>query len=227
VNILTVNSVEAVSLSNNHVLDYGEKGLDNTRKVLDEAKVSYIEKDCSKVLTLENGLTVGLYATMYTDADEKKLAAEITAMKKQGVDVIIYAPHWGTEGSYRPTDEQKSLAYAAIDAGANIVCGTHPHVLQPIEEYHGGVIFYSLANFSFGGHQQLRDMDTAVVQQTITMQADGKVTLGERNIVPCSMSSVEKYNNYQPTPYAKDSEEYNRVLEKLAGTFQGRDLPIS
>jgi poly-gamma-glutamate synthesis protein (capsule biosynthesis protein) len=227
VNILTMNSVEGVTLANNHTMDYGIVGMENTRKVLDEAQIPYVEKDCSRVITLDSGLTVGLYATMYANLDKADMVSEITAMREQGVDVIIYAAHWGTEGSYRAKDEQKELAYAAIDAGANIVFGTHPHVLQPIEEYNGGVILYSMANFSFGGHQQLRDMDTAVVQQVIVREPDGTVTLGERNIIPCSISSEEQFNNYQPTPYAEDSEEYNRVMEKLSGTFEGRDLILN
>lgn len=224
VNILTMNSVEGVTIANNHTLDYGMTGMNNTRRVLDEAQIPYAEKDCSRVVTLENGLTVGLYATSFASLDKAAMVSEISAMREQGVNVIIYAAHWGTEGSYRPSGEQKELAYAAIDAGANIVFGTHPHVLQPIEEYNGGVILYSMANFSFGGHQQLRDMDTAVVQQEVILQPDGTVVLGERNLVPCSISSREQFNNYQPTPYEVGSEEYNRVLEKLSGTFTGRDL---
>lgn len=227
VNILSMNSVEGVTLANNHTMDYGAEGINNTRKVLNEANVSYVEKDCSKVITLESGLTVGLYATMYASVDKADLVAEISAMKEQGVDVIIYAPHWGTEGSYRPNEEQKALAYAAIDAGANIVFGTHPHVLQPIEEYNGGVIYYSLANFSFGGNTELRDMDTVVLQQEVVLQPDGTVKLGERTVIPCSVSSVERINNYQPTPYAEGSEAYIRTMTKISGTFDGPDLPIA
>lgn len=226
VNILTMNSVEAVTLANNHTMDYGAEGINNTRKVLDEARVSYVEKDCSKVITLESGLTVGLYATTYSSYDKEDLIAEISAMKEQGVNVIIYAPHWGVEGSYRPNAEQKALAYAAIDAGANIVFGAHPHVLQPIEEYNGGVIYYSLANFCFGGNSAPRDLDTVVLQQEVILQPDGTVKLGERTVVPCSVSSVEGRNNYQPTPYGENSEEYIRTMEKVSGTFDGPNLPI-
>lgn len=226
VNILSMNSVEAVTLANNHIMDYGAAGINNTRKVLDEAQVSYVEKDCSKVITLESGLTVGLYATTYASYDKEDLIAEISAMKEQGVNVIIYAPHWGVEGSYRPHVEQKEYAYAAIDAGANIVFGTHPHVLQPIEEYNGGVIYYSLANFCFGGNSAPRDMDTVVLQQEIILQSDGTVKLGERTVVPCSVSSIEGRNNYQPTPYEENSPKYIRTMQKISGTFDGPNLPI-
>lgn len=227
VNILTQNSVEAVSLANNHVLDYGEKGYAETRRLLDEAGVAYVETNSSTILTLENGVKVGIYGTVYNSVKLVTVVEGIRALKAQGVDILIYAPHWGTEHSFRPTSEQKELGYAAIDAGANLVYGCHPHVLQPIEVYNDGVILYSLGNFSFGGNLYPGDYDTAVIQQEIILDADGTVTMGQRNIVPCSLSSIEKRNNFQPTPYPEGSEAYDRVLSKLDGTYDGPNLPIS
>lgn len=226
VNILTQNSVDAVSVANNHTIDYGEKGYAETKRLLEEADVPYVEPNSSTVVTLENGITVGIYGTVYNSIDEEAMVAGIKALKEQGTDLIIYAPHWGTEHSFRPTEQQVELGHAAIDAGAHIVYGCHPHVLQPIEEYGGGVIYYSLGNFSFGGNIYPADYDTALIQQEVILSGDGTVTLGERTIVPCSISSIEKRNNYQPTPYAVDSEEYNRVLSKLDGTYKGSNLPV-
>lgn len=226
VNILTRNSVEAVSLANNHTLDYGEAGYAETRRLLEEAGVPFVEQNSSTVVTLENGVTVGIYGTVYNSIDREAMVAGIQDLKDQGVDLIIYAPHWGTEHSFRATDEQVELGHAAIDAGAHIVYGCHPHVLQPIEEYGGGVIYYSLGNFSFGGNIYPADYDTALVRQEIILSGDGTVALGDRTIVPCSISSIENRNNYQPTPYEVDSEEYNRVLSKLDGTYKGANLPV-
>jgi len=224
VNILTQNSVEAVSLANNHIMDHSLVGYNATCAALDGAGVFYAETDKTSLISLDNGVTVGLYATVYTKDNLETLPSRIQSLKQQGADLIIYIPHWGVEGSYHITEEQRLLAHAAIDAGANIVCGSHPHVLQPIEEYKDGIIFYSMANFSFGGSNDPKDMDTALIQQTLLRQEDGSFVLGDRLVVPCSVSSDAVYNNYQPTPYAPGSAEYERVMQKLNGTFTGLSL---
>ena len=225
VNILTRNSVEAVSLANNHVYDYGQTGCDETKRILEEAGVPYVEQNSSTVVTLENGVTVGIYGTVYNSIDRDAMLAGISQLK-QTADIVIYAPHWGTEHSFDPTQEQMELGRAAIDAGADIVYGCHPHVLQPIEEYNGGVILYSLGNFSFGGNIYPADYDTAIIQQEVILAPDGAVTLGQRILVPCSISSIEKRNNYQPTPCEPDSEAYLRVVSKLDGLYDGPNLPV-
>lgn len=219
VNMLTENSVEAVTIANNHTMDYGQRGYDSTLATLESAGVPYVERDSSAIVTTESGLTIGLYGAVYYYLDVEDMAAEIAAMKEQGVDLIVFAPHWGTEGSYRPTPEQVRVGHAAIDAGADIVYGSHPHVLQPIEEYNGGVIYYSLGNFSFGGNSCPDDFDTALLQQEVIRAADGSVRLGELTIVPACVSSISGRNNYQPTPYEAGTEEYDRVLAKLQDTW--------
>lgn len=224
--ILTQNSVDVVTLANNHSFDYGQTGYDSTRAVLDEAGIPYVKRDSSRLVTLECGLKVGLYGTVYFSFDQEDMKAEIAQLREQGAELVIVAAHWGTEGTYHPTEEQTQLGHAAIDAGADIVWGSHPHVLQPIEEYNGGVIYYSLGNFCFGGNGSPDDMDTALLQQEVIRDAQGKVSLGTLKIVPCSVSSVADRNNFQPTPLTVGSEEYNRALSKLEGTFTGSDLKI-
>lgn len=219
VNILTRNSVEAVTVANNHTLDYGQAGYASTLAVLEDAGMPYVERDSTTIVTTENGLTIGLYGMAYYYLDVEDMVAQIAAMKEQGVDLIIVAPHWGTEGSYQPTAEQERVGHAAIDAGADIVYGSHPHVLQPIEEYNGGVIYYSLGNFSFGGNSCPDDFDTALIQQEVIRDADGNIRLGELTLVPACISSISGRNNYQPTPYEAGTEGYDRVLQKLAGTW--------
>lgn len=225
VNIITQNSVEAVTIANNHTFDFGQEGYESTVSVLREAGVPFVEKDSTTVVTTGSGLTIGLYAVTYENLDKEAILAAISALAANpSVDVVVFAPHWGTENSYRANSIQKELAHAAIDAGANIVYGSHAHVLQPIEEYNGGIIYYSLGNFSFGGNAYPKDYDTALLQQQVIRQPDGTVCLGELTIVPCSLSSETGKNNFQPTPYAPGTEEYDRVLRKLDGTFTGADL---
>ena len=226
VNMLTENSVDLVSLANNHSLDYGKIGYETTMQVLDQAKVPFVERDKAKIVTLDRGLTVGVYGVVYYRIDEKELKAAIDTLKRQ-TDLVIVAAHWGAEGSYYPTREQVSLAHAAIDAGADIVWGHHPHVLQKMEKYNDGIICYSLGNFSFGGYTHPDDLDTALVQIEVVKDRSGHVEISNVNAIPCSISSVADYNNYQPTPLQKDSEDYRRVVSKLNGTFDGPNLVIN
>ncbi len=220
VNILTEGSVEAVTVANNHTLDYGPNGYASTLETLDNAGVPYVERDSTCVVTTESGLTIGLYGMVYHDLNVEAMKEGVRALKKQGVDLIIVAPHWGKEGKYTPTQEQVDVGRAAIDAGAHIVYGTHPHVLQPIEKYMDGIIYYSLGNFSFGGNGAPADMDTAMIRQEVIRYSDGTVELGETTAIPACISSIADYNNYQPTPYEPDTEEYDRTLAKLRGTWE-------
>lgn len=223
--ILTGSSVEAVTLANNHTGDFYTKGLNHTKDALNAAHLTYVEKDSSAIHVTESGLTIGLYAVNFV-LDEKDLKAEIQELRDHGAELIIVAFHWGTEGAYRPGSMQTLNAQKAIDAGANIVYGSHPHVLQKVEEYNGGIIYYSLGNFSFGGNNFPRDMDSAILQQEVIRDPDGTIRLGELTWIPVSISSMEKQNNYQPTPYEPGSEEYLRTVSKLDGTFTGPNLVV-
>ena len=224
--ILTGSSVEAVTLANNHSMDFGKEGYDSTVKALEDAGVAYVEENKTKLVTTESGLVIGLYADAF-QFSKSDIQKNIAQLKDDGAEIIICAFHWGTEGSYRATGTQESFAKAAIDAGAHIVYGHHPHVLQKIEEYNGGVICYSLGNFSFGGNNYPRDLDSAVVQQEVIRDIDGTVSLGEMTIIPVSISSMKVQNNFQPTPYEEGSAEYDRVLSKLDGSFTGPDLVVN
>ena len=226
VRILTENSVEAVSIANNHTHDYGKTGYDSTVTTLREAGVPFADQNGSCIFTTENGLKIGLYGAVYYQLDTETIAGSIASLKEAGCDLVIFAPHWGVEGSYRPTEAQVELAHAVIDAGADIVWGSHPHVLQSVERYGNGVIYYSLGNFSFGGNGYPRDYDTALIQQEVIRSADGSVTLGEMILVPANVSSEPNRNNYQPTPYAIGEEGYERAMQKLEGTWDGPNLPI-
>lgn len=224
--ILTDNSVEVVTLANNHSLDYGQIGYDSTRSVLEEAAIPFVERDSSLLLELDCGLTVGLYGMVYYKLDVEDMKAEIADLRSRGAKLVIVAPHWGVEGSYRPTRLQQDVGHAAIDAGADIVWGSHPHVLQPIEAYGNGIIYYSMGNFCFGGNSKPGDFDTALLQQEVIRSPKGEISLGSLHIIPCSISSEDTVNNYQPTPMTADSEEYARVLSKLDGSFDGPNLKI-
>ena len=225
VNILTGSSVEAVTLSNNHTEDYGPEGYEETKRILTEAELPFVETDSSTMITTESGLVIGLYAAKFT-IDQADLEAEVAALREQGAQLVIFAVHWGNEGHYRPMPYQVQQAYDAIDAGVDIVYGTHPHVLQKIEEYNGGVIFYSLGNFCFGGNHYPADLNTAIVRQKVIRETDGTVRLLERELIPCAVTSFRVQNNFQPTPYEVGSYGYNCAMNKLHGTWTGGNLLV-
>lgn len=225
VNILSGSSVEMVTLANNHTFDFGWPGYNSTTATLEEAGIAYAGRDSSVVFTTESGLTIGMYANLF-NFDYNDIEAEIAAMREQGAELIIMAVHWGSEGFYYPHAHQIEQAYKAIDLGVDILYGSHPHVLQPIETYGDGIIYYSLGNFSFGGNQNPPDKDTAILQQEIIRDKDGSIRLGELTIIPASCSSVEDRNNYQPTPYEEGTEEYARVISKLDGSWEGPNLHV-
>ena len=216
--ILTEGGVEAVTLANNHALDYDYEGRTATKEVLVSAGIAHGAREECFLYKTESGLTIGVYCDDFA-FDRTHMQETFAAMREQGAEVVICAFHWGEERDYTPNQNEIDWGHIAIDAGADIVAGHHPHVLQPMEFYNGGVILYSLGNFSFGGNAMPSDMDTAIIQQQVVREADGTVSLGELTVIPCSVSSVTSHNNYQPTPCEIGSESYDRVLQKLMGTY--------
>lgn len=226
INILTEGSIEAVNLANNHTLDYGYGALKKTRKLLDGAGIANVAKNETALFTTESGLTIGIYGVRF-NVDIGHITQEVQKLRENGAQIVVLAIHWGSEGKYRPLSHQVKQAHAIIDAGVDIIFGTHPHVLQKIETYNDGIIYYSLGNFSFGGNHYPKDMDTAVLQQEVIRETDGTVHLGELTIIPCSCSSVETRNDFQPTPYAPGTEGYDRVISKLDGSWTGPNLTVN
>lgn len=216
--ILTAGSVEAVTLANNHSLDYGTTGLTQTRQVLADRGIAAGGDGETFLYTTSRGLKIGVYTAYHFGKAEIRKAIE--TLQTQGAEVIVAAFHAGVEGSYEPSDRQKELFRYAVDCGADIVYNSHPHVLQPIEYRGEGVILYSLGNFCFGGNRNPSDKDTAVIQIAVERQEDGTVKLAEVTAIPCSVSSRSDRNDYCPTPYTPDSKEAARVESKLAGTYQ-------
>lgn len=214
-NILTAGSVEAVNTANNHSHDYGEESFNDTLKALDTANIlhfGYDETAITEVKGVKVGL-VGIYELNDHLGREEQLKQNIAKVKQDGAQLIVVIFHWGNEKEEVPDENQKTLGHLAIDEGADLVCGHHPHVLQGIEEYKGKNIVYSLGNFCFGGNAYPSDMDTIIFQQTFTIDQNGVKDDNVTNIIPCSISSDSDYNNYQPTP--AEGEEATRIMQKI------------
>lgn len=156
---------------------------------------------------------VGIYELKDHLERKEQLKQNIAKVKAEGAQITIVIFHWGNEKEEVPDSNQTTLAHLAIDEGADLVCGHHPHVLQGIEEYKGKNIVYSLGNFCFGGNQYPSDMDTMIFQQTFTVDQNGVKADNVTNIIPCSVSSDSDYNNYQPTP--AEGDEAARILNKI------------
>ena len=215
--ILTGGSVEAVNTANNHSHDYGEQSFDDTLAALDDAGIVHFGYDETAVMDVR-GIKVGLVGIyeLYDHLErEQQLKDNIAKVKADGAQLIVVIFHWGNETETVPDSNQTTLGRIAIDEGADLVCGHHPHVLQGIETYKGRNIVYSLGNFCFGGNSSPSDMDTMIYQQTFTIDADGIKKDNVTNIIPCSISSAayDGYNNYQPTP--AEGDEATRILGKI------------
>ena len=215
--ILTSGSVEAVNTANNHSHDYGEQSFNDTLAALDDAGIVHFGYDETAVMDVK-GIKVGLVGIyeLYDHLErEQQLKDNIAKVKADGAQLIVVIFHWGNETETVPDNNQTTLGRIAIDEGADLVCGHHPHVLQGIETYKGKNIVYSLGNFCFGGNSSPSDMDTMIYQQTFTIDADGVKKDNVTNIIPCSISSAayDGYNNYQPTP--AEGDEATRILGKI------------
>ena len=225
VNILTLGSVEAVCLANNHSFDYGTESHYDTRNILTEANILYSYDDIVSYTIIKDKKIAFISIYAYRnglDGSKKLLDTTIAKAKAENVDLIITSFHWGVERSTTITSEQQNLAYYAVDSGSNLVIGHHPHVLQPIEKYKDSYIVYSLGNFCFGGNTNPKDKDTIIFRQTFTF-IDGVLTPDNQvEVIPCSISSVTDRNNYQPTP--QTGEEAKRIMEKLNEYCTNYDL---
>lgn len=166
--------IDAVTLANNHALDYGIDALLDTCQVLDNAGILHtgagkdldaarqpviLEKNdqklaligATRVIPQADWAAANNHPGMLSsyDVSVDTLLAEIAACHAQGAKVAVLI-HWGIERDEKPQEYQRTLAKRYIDAGADLVIGSHPHVLQGMEYYKGKPIFYSLGNFVFG-----------------------------------------------------------------------------
>ena len=224
--MLVLGGVDFVTLGNNHTMDFGQTGLDNTKSALEEYSVAYGAPGASCIYEADGGITVGLYAAPWLATQAQVTSAVSALAANPDVDLVIALMHWGDEGSYDVNSKQLEWGHAAVDAGADVVYGSHPHTLQPVEVYNGRYIFYSMGNWSFGGNTNPSDKDTAIARLEVTRDADGTCSVTDVRLIPCASSGVANGNNYQPVPYEEGGAEYERAISKLEGTFTGANLTI-
>lgn len=209
VRILQEGSVEVCNLANNHSLDYGMAGLNETKATLAGAGIDYFIYD-DLLIREVNGIRIGFFGFSF-DSNAENIRVVIDRLWAEGAEAVVAYFHDGIESQYTPSASQVAAAHAAIDCGASAVIMSHPHVIQGVEEYNGRFIAYSLGNFCFGGHTNPSDKDSMIVQLEFT-RSDAGIDCASR-VIPCSISSTPGMNDYRPMLLS--GEEAQRVLDKL------------
>lgn len=200
--ILKDGSIEAVNLANNHSMDYLSKGFTDTVSALDHAGIASFGDNTIAVYE-KSGVKIGLVGVNLLGPLEEginlvslmsDLENTIRALREE-TSLIIVSFHWGTENRATTIPEQRELGRFAVDMGADLVLGHHPHVLQPHEIYKGKCIAYSLGNFVFGGNSNPRYRNTEILQQKFSFINGQLVKVNTPVIIPCRIQS-----SFKPVP---------------------------
>lgn len=193
--LLARNGVTAVSLANNHILDFGRAGVEETRANLRSADVGYFGDPLDPVgksaVIRVGGFSVALVGfNAFLGVDSVKGTVAEIARLKSGVDRVIVFAHWGDE--YVPANEsQKAAAHAFVDAGADAVIGAHPHVIQESETYKGASIHYSLGNFIFDQYWEDSVRKGLVLEVSVSQEGlsfNPRFVTRERDSGPCLLA---------------------------------------
>ena len=217
VQILSGSSVEVATLGNNHRMDYGASGFNETTKTLDEAGISYCYNSSFLVYEVK-GIRIGFVSV--NEASEgmgvmSYLKDGYTYLKEQGCAATVACVHWGGDKTSVLESNQKNIGKELIDMGYDLVIGNHPHVLQAMNLYEGKFICYSLGNFCYGGNKNPKDKDSGIFQQTFSFQNGKLLPVVDARFIPCSLSSRSDTNTYRPT--LSDGEEALRIIQKVNG----------
>lgn len=215
IEILPQGSIEAVSFGNNHRMDYGQQGSDDTVALFEENNIPYAYDENLGIYETQ-GIRIGFVSVNEVyDGETVEIWLEdgIKQLQEEKVNLIIACCHWGIERESYPTDYQQELGRKCIDWGADLVLGCHPHILQGIEVYNGKFILYSMGNFCFGGNRNPKDKESMIFQQTFTFIDGAKQEDLQAKVIPCYISSVMSRNDYCPTP--AEGGDYISILERI------------
>ena len=213
--ILSSSHIDAVTISNNHTIDFHQRGYDDTVEALRAEGIVYFGNEFKTIMEV-NGIQVGMFGyRIWNDSAENRnrVRAAITDLRNRGAQLIIAYYHWGVERENMPEQYQINIGRYSIRNGADLVLGAHPHVVQGIEEYMGRFIVYSLANFCFGGNANPPDQDSFIFQQTFSFYDGVLLPDIDKNIIPVFVSSVRYRNDFQPT--VAEGEDAERILARI------------
>ncbi len=238
--VLKAGGINLVSLANNHILDYGVEGLTETLETLKQWGIYFVGagldlQEARKPAILSIGdQKIGFLAYSLTFPEEfwatdstagtcfpfhHFVFQDVQDLKKE-VDWVIISCHWGQELMDRPKPYQITLAHQLIDAGADVILGHHPHVIQGIEIYRGKPIVYSLGNFIFGSYSENAKVSMLV---EIRFQTDATYEL---RIHPINVYNKEV--EFQPKPLEGLSrQQFLTYLENLSRELNLSEVVIS
>ena len=236
-NVLSDNFIEAVTLENNHIMDHGDEGLEDTKAALQEQNVIYSTSEALGEYWIDDTYRIAILAYMCIDRYDKpvggydnlydKVAADIKQAKEEyGYPIVIVAFHWGNELDYKPTERQIKMGRLAVDSGADLVIGHHSHRINPIEEYKGVYICYSLGNFCFSGNDRPKDMNSYLFQTRFRISKSGAVTNTGFRIIPIRITSLKDRNDYVPTQITDDMK-IEGVINTLKDNGKNLEYAVS
>ncbi len=227
VKILTTGSIESVSFENNHAMDHGQTGIEDTIRVFEENNIVW-SADGHLGIFETKGVKIGMLSYQTFNGAYPRLHEQVPrdiAQARALSDIVVVSYHWGAEKDYVPNNNQQKLGRATIDAGADLVVGHHSHRINPIEEYNGKYIVYSLGNFSFAGNNKPSDMSSFVFQARFHVK-DGQASVQAFRIVPMRISSKSDYNDFMPTPYT-DQLLIDNVINTLTANGKKLEYAVS
>lgn len=223
---LPASGVDAANLANNHTMDYFQIGYDDTLKAFEDNNIPVFNKDMPLITKIGGIETVLLgydcRASQQSASYLAKIEADVKKYKKPN-NLIIVNMHWGVEYRETPVDYQTQYGHAIIDAGADIIMGSHPHRLESVEKYNGKYIVYSMGDFAFGADPTLLSRMTSMFRLRFT-EDNGKVVLKNLSIVPTYENSdgALHENNYQPLPvFGDDAKKIVNELIRISRPVQG------
>lgn len=213
-NILSAGGIDIVSIDNNHINDYGSQGKEDTKAALEAAGVAWGNSGHTVYKEINGFRIAFIFGTMYYSGQEAAIISNLKEAEAQSDYQVVYF-HGGTEAIHEPEDWKVSSCHNIVDNGADLILGDHPHVLQPMEEYNGVNIVYSLGNFCFGGNKHPENR-TIIYNQTLIITKDlasniYTLTGTSYTITPCYVYTGD-INNWQPA-IIDDEEAATKVLD--------------
>jgi poly-gamma-glutamate synthesis protein (capsule biosynthesis protein) len=215
--IFSENSVEAVSLANNHTNDFGEQGLLDTQKAIESTNYTQWGDNDNDVILEKDGVKIGLVCCTLWDGNYADDIISRVENLSATTDIQVVFFHGGEEGTHVAEAWKIEACHKIVDGGADLIVGGHPHVLQPLETYNGVHIIYSIGNFVFGGNLNPENA-TIIYQESITYNKDSQtIENSEENVIPFRVYGGTGSNNYQPVPINPDSDAYSKIVGFVYG----------
>jgi poly-gamma-glutamate synthesis protein (capsule biosynthesis protein) len=218
---LSKTNINVVNLANNHIFDYGKIAFEDTLKNLEKNNIKYFGNSYEPLIIEKEGIKIGFLGfsdfLKHLEVKENKIGiaiindkiSEMIKKAKEKVDILIVSFHWGEEYKKIANERQRKLAKIAIDSGADLVIGHHPHVIQNIEKYKDKFIFYSLGNFIFDQNFSKETMTGGGVEVYIRTQTNADYTQTNADLIPIIQ------NIYFRKFYLNNNFQIENISERL------------